>query len=113
MRSRYSAFALGLGAYLASSAVKQEGWAESAAWARTVTWLSLEVVDAASPGVVEFVARYLEGDAVHALRERSTFVQVDGRWRYEGGAPVEYVTRVSRNEPCPCGSGKKFKQCHR
>jgi preprotein translocase subunit SecA len=20
--------------------------------------------------------------------------------------------RVSRNEPCPCGSGKKFKHCH-
>ena len=19
---------------------------------------------------------------------------------------------VARNEPCPCGSGKKFKQCH-
>ncbi|MGB1026720.1 MAG: SEC-C metal-binding domain-containing protein, partial [Rhodospirillaceae bacterium] len=20
--------------------------------------------------------------------------------------------RVSRNEPCPCGSGKKYKNCH-
>jgi preprotein translocase subunit SecA len=20
--------------------------------------------------------------------------------------------KVSRNEPCPCGSGKKFKHCH-
>jgi preprotein translocase subunit SecA len=20
--------------------------------------------------------------------------------------------RVGRNDPCPCGSGKKFKQCH-
>jgi len=20
--------------------------------------------------------------------------------------------KVSRNAPCPCGSGKKFKQCH-
>jgi preprotein translocase subunit SecA len=20
--------------------------------------------------------------------------------------------RVGRNEPCPCGSGKKFKHCH-
>jgi len=20
--------------------------------------------------------------------------------------------RVGRNEPCPCGSGKKFKKCH-
>ncbi|MFS4514077.1 SEC-C metal-binding domain-containing protein, partial [Delftia tsuruhatensis] len=20
--------------------------------------------------------------------------------------------RVGRNDPCPCGSGKKYKQCH-
>jgi len=22
------------------------------------------------------------------------------------------VTKVGRNEPCPCGSGRKYKQCH-
>ena len=22
------------------------------------------------------------------------------------------VNKVGRNDPCPCGSGKKFKQCH-
>ena len=26
--------------------------------------------------------------------------------------PVKVEKRVGRNEPCPCGSGKKFKQCH-
>ena len=34
----------------------------------------------------------------------------------QGGAPDEPFVRegrkVGRNEPCPCGSGKKFKQCH-
>ena len=32
----------------------------------------------------------------------------------EAYAPVEQrrVTKVGRNDPCPCGSGKKFKQCH-
>ncbi len=33
-----------------------------------------------------------------------------------GGAPrqpaVRDMPKVGRNEPCPCGSGKKFKQCH-
>ena len=33
-----------------------------------------------------------------------------------GPAPVQPFTRegrkVGRNEPCPCGSGKKYKQCH-
>lgn len=27
-------------------------------------------------------------------------------------APVKAMPKVGRNEPCPCGSGKKFKQCH-
>ena len=26
--------------------------------------------------------------------------------------PFEAVPRVGRNEPCPCGSGKKYKNCH-
>lgn len=26
--------------------------------------------------------------------------------------PVGEVPRVGRNDPCPCGSGKKYKQCH-
>lgn len=30
-----------------------------------------------------------------------------------GAAPfVRAGRKVGRNEPCPCGSGKKFKQCH-
>jgi preprotein translocase subunit SecA len=26
--------------------------------------------------------------------------------------PIRHAPKVGRNEPCPCGSGKKFKQCH-
>ncbi len=26
--------------------------------------------------------------------------------------PVHVEKRVGRNDPCPCGSGKKFKNCH-
>ena len=32
-----------------------------------------------------------------------------------GGAvrePVRKVAKVGRNDPCPCGSGKKYKYCH-
>ncbi|CAM9519216.1 unnamed protein product, partial [Phaeothamnion confervicola] len=25
---------------------------------------------------------------------------------------VRYTGKVGRNDPCPCGSGKKYKQCH-
>jgi preprotein translocase subunit SecA len=31
----------------------------------------------------------------------------------EKAVPVKRdFTKVGRNDPCPCGSGKKFKQCH-
>ncbi len=32
--------------------------------------------------------------------------------RYKQALPADAVPRVGRNEPCPCGSGKKYKFCH-
>jgi preprotein translocase subunit SecA len=29
-----------------------------------------------------------------------------------GDDPANWVGRVNRNAPCPCGSGRKYKQCH-
>jgi preprotein translocase subunit SecA len=29
-----------------------------------------------------------------------------------GRQPVHVATKVGRNDPCPCGSGKKYKRCH-
>ncbi|MFV1979893.1 MAG: SEC-C metal-binding domain-containing protein, partial [Rhodothermia bacterium] len=26
--------------------------------------------------------------------------------------PVTAGAKIGRNDPCPCGSGKKYKQCH-
>jgi preprotein translocase subunit SecA len=26
--------------------------------------------------------------------------------------PIRREPKVGRNEPCPCGSGRKFKHCH-
>ena len=25
--------------------------------------------------------------------------------------PIRRVTKIGRNDPCPCGSGKKYKNC--
>jgi preprotein translocase subunit SecA len=27
-------------------------------------------------------------------------------------APVTVGPKIGRNDPCPCGSGKKYKACH-
>ncbi|MBK6411056.1 MAG: SEC-C domain-containing protein [Flavobacteriales bacterium] len=32
--------------------------------------------------------------------------------RQQPTQPVRVEKKVGRNDPCPCGSGKKYKQCH-
>ena len=32
--------------------------------------------------------------------------------RSQAQQPVRVEKKVGRNEPCPCGSGKKYKNCH-
>jgi preprotein translocase subunit SecA len=36
----------------------------------------------------------------------------DGSVSEEADVAVTEVPRVGRNDPCPCGSGKKYKHCH-
>jgi uncharacterized protein YecA (UPF0149 family) len=37
----------------------------------------------------------------------------DHHHHHHAQAPVRNPTRaVGRNDPCPCGSGQKFKKCH-
>ncbi len=34
-------------------------------------------------------------------------------WPGFSNAPApRHAAKIGRNEPCPCGSGKKYKQCH-
>lgn len=105
MRSRYTAFSRGLWGYLAETQVAplEPG--------TTLAWVGLTVHDA-SGDEVEFTARYLDGGREVSLRERSRFEQREGRWRYVTGKPTLTARKLSRNEPCPCGSGKKLKACH-
>ena len=61
----------------------------------------------------------LPSDAINALYDAAAAeipVQVAAlyAWRERQGAivdPVAAVTKVGRNDPCPCGSGKKHKKC--
>ena len=65
----------------------------------------------------EFYAYYeLEG-SVRQIGERSFFQRKDGKLYYVDGVarrPKAYrrpEPKVGRNDPCPCGSGKKYKKC--
>jgi len=36
----------------------------------------------------------------------------DGEGGEAGQQPAQAGPKVGRNDPCPCGSGKKYKHCH-
>ena len=48
-----------------------------------------------------------------AQHESAQSELADGEEAEAGQQPaVRDERKVGRNEPCPCGSGKKYKQCH-
>ncbi len=116
MRSRYTAHVLGDEGYLAATWHPDHRPRELNLDAG-VRWIGLEILEAKEAGdaaMVEFEARFLAGGRVDALRERSRFVRVSGRWFYTDGEmrqPRLLPFKPGRNEPCPCGSGRKFKRC--
>ncbi|MEA3372827.1 MAG: YchJ family protein [Campylobacterota bacterium] len=116
MRSRYSAYATGAGAYLVETTTcenRYEGDAELIGeFARKSDWIKLEIVDEATEdetGMVEFKAYYRENGEIRLHHEKSLFLKEEGEWRYDQGTLFE--TKIGRNEACPCGSGKKYKRC--
>lgn len=93
-------------------------------------WCGLEILacdqgrEGDEAGWVDFRATALAEGRLLVLRERSRFVREEGAWRYVDGefieeeqpapspaAPAPAKDKVGRNDPCPCGSGKKFKKC--
>ena len=90
MRSRYSAYVVGLIEYLLAT------WHPSTSPGDLelppVKWLGLEVRHAEADGdagVVEFVARCRNSNGAQRLHETSRFVRQHGRWLYIDGQMVE------------------------
>ena len=88
MRSRYSAFVLGLTEYLLATWYPSTR-PESVEWEPGAQWLGLEIKDHRRTGTdsaeVTFVARFrLAGRAVRQ-HERSRFVREGGHWLYVDG----------------------------
>ena len=131
MKSRYSAFATGNVDYIVSSHhrdtrddVDRE---EVEEWSTSSEWHGIEILHTEDGGVddetgiVDFHARYSSDGVDHDHLERSTFVrdpEEGNAWRFYAAStiPQEPIVReepkVGRNDPCPCGSGKKYKKCH-
>jgi len=88
----------------------------------TVQWTKLVVHShetTADPdkAFVDFSAYGTDEGVEKVLHEKAEFLRINGTWLYNrearlGPAPYKAATpKVGRNDPCPCGSGKKYKQC--
>jgi len=136
MRSRFSAHVKKNWGYLLKTLCAAERKNESlkdmdsgATW----TWLDINSVSKGevedTKGEVVFTAKFHQGDDQELVHhETAQFIRENGRWVYSGELsdvelpenqeeviPVETFVReepkVGRNDPCTCGSGKKFKKC--
>jgi SEC-C motif domain protein len=121
MRARYSAYATGAIDFLEKSthskSRQQFDREEAGRWSKDSRWLGLTILssDSVLPnrGHVNFEARYEDQEGVTVVhRERSLFERESDEWRFvSGGAIPATSQKIGRNEPCPCGSGKKYKKC--
>lgn len=126
MRSRYTAYVVGnidyVGATHAPEAQEDFDRKGSEEMSRSVKWsgLKIEATEGGQEddetGTVTFTARYKMQGQEQSHREVSTFRKIDGRWMYVDGDvnathEPRRVVKIGRNDPCTCGSGKKYKKC--
>lgn len=138
MRSRYTAHARGAVEYIRNTMApetrKDFDLDATERWAKESKWKGLKIVNTKKggpedeTGIVEFVATYERNGVGLEHHEISTFRKSkEGRWLFVDGkahehkegeghhhhAPpiVRQTAKIGRNDPCSCGSGKKYKKC--
>lgn len=127
LRARYTAFTRGEIDFILSShhtrtrtEVTRD---EIEDWSKNSEWLGLNVVQIEAgkntdqQGIIVFSAKYKADGKEHEHWERSLFEKEDGKWKFldaqriQNGPFRRENPKVGRNDPCPCGSGKKYKKC--
>jgi SEC-C motif domain protein len=90
-------------------------------WARSSEWKGLEVMHVETQSddkaEIEFKAYYRVQNKDCVLHEIGEFARKQGNWFYvDGRLPeikqyIREAPKLGRNDPCSCGSGKKYKKC--
>ena len=126
MRARYSAFATANIDFIERtihSGTRSDFSREGARkWAEQSQWHGLEILNVIdgkeddAEGRVEFIATYSQKDEQVKHHEVATFRKEAETWTFVDGRIVHKPFRhdqpkIGRNDPCPCGSGKKYKKC--
>jgi SEC-C motif-containing protein len=127
MRARYSAFATAnidfIGQTIHSSTKAVFDRERARKWAEGSQWHGLEILNVIdgketdAEGSVEFIATYSQkNDERIKHHEVATFRKEAGTWTFVDGRMSNQPIRrdepkIGRNDPCRCGSGKKYKKC--
>ncbi len=127
MRSRYTAHVIGNYDYLHKTVhpdmQDDSDYEEMRQWSESVEWLGLDVLNLSeggatdTKGTVSFIARYAVQGVPRQIHEDAFFTKEGDTWFYVDGnvhrpEPTRRaIPKVGRNDPCSCGSGKKFKKC--
>ena len=121
MRSRYVAYTKAAMAYLKETLAPDSratyNEKEAREWAEKSEWLGLEI-HKAEGDKVEFTAKFkVDGKALEH-HELARFRKDGDRWYFVDGETnfglkpiVREEPKIGRNDPCSCGSGKKYKKC--
>jgi len=89
-------------------------------WSKNSRWLGLSIENEDiqnERAALTFTVRYEKDFETVDHRELAEFRKDEGKWFYfdsEFPQPVSLKRegpKVGRNDPCPCGSEKKFKKC--
>ena len=127
MRSRYTAYAKTEVDHIIDSTHADMRDAndreEVRKWSEKSDWMGLEIIrteggaEKDDVGYVEFIARYMDHGINLEHHEIAEFRRVKGDWYFYDGQMVAQQPfvrtspKIGRNDPCPCGSGKKYKKC--
>jgi len=127
LRARYTAFTRGdIDFILAThhSKTRQEVKREEIEeWSKQSEWHALKVVQteagqaADQEGTVAFCAEFTAQGKRQEHWEQALFQKEEGHWRFLDARALKNEPfrrsepKTGRNDPCACGSGKKFKKC--
>lgn len=127
MRARYSAYVAHEIDFIINTCETGEGINDidrkaTEDWSRNSVWHGLKILrvekggEKDEEGVVEFEADYTLRGMKDRHHETAAFKKINGEWLYANGAlktttVVREGKKIGRNDPCPCGSGKKYKKC--
>ncbi|MCB9061102.1 MAG: YchJ family protein [Halobacteriovoraceae bacterium] len=126
MRSRYTAFVKGEIDHIKNTfdpnSQNEFDSEETKNWSSKSQWQGLDILNVIDgmekdeTGQVEFIARYKISGLEQQHHELSEFKKIDDKWYFIDGKEIKSPfkrsqPKVGRNDPCPCGSGKKFKKC--